>query len=313
LTQLFARHASEDTDRFANGKTDLYDAASQGKTDLFLNRERIYDMSTAKNILVTGASSGIGEATARGLSSAGHHVVATARRVDRLRQLADNSQNVVTVAMDVTDPQSVRRAVIEAGPIDVLVNNAGFAAVGPIETIDFDEARRQFDVNVFGLLDVTRAVLPQMRERRRGRIVNISSVVGRTTFPGTGIYGASKYAVEALSDAMRAELAPFGIDVAIIEPSFVRTEITENPTTDPTLADGAYEELATATGRYLEREVANGADPSAVARLIVKVIDAPRPRTRYLFPAQSRLLVGLFDRLPDRAGDKMKRRAIGIA
>jgi short-subunit dehydrogenase len=139
------------------------------------------------------------------------------------------------------------------------VDNAGFAAAGPVETVTEAETRRQFDVNVFGLLHVTRAVLPGMRRRRAGLVVNVSSVVGRVSFPGTGVYSASKHAVEALSDALRAEVKPFGIGVVVVEPAFVRTEITQTPTADGALAEGAYRALADATTAYLRREVERGA------------------------------------------------------
>ncbi len=274
-------------------------------------------MTTPRTVLVTGASSGIGAATARVLAEAGHRVYAAGRRVGRLEQLAAGRPGVVPLALDVTDPASIDAAVArieaEAGGVDVVVNNAGYAAVGPVETVDRDEVRRQFAVNVFGLLDVTRAVLPGMRERGRGRLVNVSSVAGRTTFPGSGVYGASKHAVEALSDALRMEVAGFGIDVVVVEPGFVRTEITDaQVTADPAAAGGAYRRLADAAREYLERGVAGGAEPDALARLIATIVAARNPRSRYPFPARTRLLLGAFGALPDRAADAAKRRAVGL-
>src|SRR5215831_723501 len=184
-------------------------------------------------VLVTGASSGIGRAAALEFARRGHQVFGAARREDALAGLTAGAPNIRAVSMDVTDTDSVRRAwaKIEASTggagVDVLVNNAGFALAGPVEIVAGPDVQRQFATNVFGLLTITRTVLPAMRARKSGRIVNISSVVGRTTFPGMGVYGATKYAVEALSDALRQEVAAFGIKVVIIEPAFVATNIGE--------------------------------------------------------------------------------------
>ncbi len=274
-------------------------------------------MTTPRNVLVTGASSGIGAATARVLAEAGHRVYAAGRRVGRLEQLAESRPGVVPLALDVTDPASidaaVKRVEADGGGVDVVVNNAGYAAVGPVETTDRDEVRRQFAVNVFGLLDVTRAVLPGMRERGRGRVVNVSSIVGRTAFPGSGVYAASKHAVEALSDALRMEVAGFGVDVVVVQPGFVRTGITDVQTVaDPSAAGGAYRRVTDAARAYLERGVAAGAEPEALARLVATIVAARAPRARYPFPARTRLLVGVFAALPDRAADAAKRRAVGL-
>ncbi len=268
-------------------------------------------MGDRRRVLVTGASSGIGEATARALARRGHAVFAAGRREDRLAALAEREPGVTPVAMDVTDPASVAAAVDAIGDLDVLVNNAGFAAIGPVEAVDRDEVRRQFDTNVFGLLEVTRAVLPAMRRRGSGRIVNISSVVGRTTFPAMGVYGASKYAVEALSDALRAEVRPLGIDVIVVEPGFVRSEIGSTEGASPQAAGGAYRALTDAATAFVRREIAGGSPPDEIAALLVGITETARPRTRYLYPRRSRALVGLLGRAPDRVGDAVKRRAIG--
>lgn len=267
--------------------------------------------TTPKTVLVTGASSGIGEAAARALAGAGHRVIAAGRREDRLATLARRQTGITPLVLDVTDSAAVHTAVGRLGPIDVLINNAGFAAAGPVETVSEAETRRQFDVNVFGLLHVARAVLPGMRQRGSGLIVNVSSVVGRISFPGTGVYSASKHAVEALSDALRAEVRRFGIDVVVVEPAFVRTEITQTPTADAGLAGGAYRALADATSAYLGREVERGADPEGLAALLVRIVGARKPKTRYPYPARSRALMGVLGGVPDRVGDAMKLRAIG--
>jgi NAD(P)-dependent dehydrogenase (short-subunit alcohol dehydrogenase family) len=175
-------------------------------------------------VLVTGASSGIGRATALEFARRGHRVFAAARTGSALAELSAGSPAITAVTMDVTDPASVRAgwAKIEAetgsAGVDVLVNNAGFALTGPLEVLTDEDIQRQFATNVFGLLSLTRIVLPGMRARRSGRIINISSVLGRFAMPGVGAYAATKYAVEALSDAMRQEVAGFGIKVVIMEP-----------------------------------------------------------------------------------------------
>ena len=171
-------------------------------------------------MLVTGCSSGIGAATAAHLADAGWTVYATARRPETLGEL--ERKGCRTLALDVTDEGS-RRAAVEAveaaeGAVGVLVNNAGYSQSGAVESVADERVRAQFDTNVFGLLAMCRLVLPKMREQRWGKIVNVSSMGGRFTFPGGGVYHASKHAVEALSDAMRFEVKGFGVDVIIIEP-----------------------------------------------------------------------------------------------
>ena len=181
-------------------------------------------MSEKLKVLVTGASSGIGRAAAVEFAARGHYVLAAARRAEELDQLAGESERIEPVPVDVTDRESVAEAlrrvdeVTENYGIDVLVNSAGYALGGPVEVLSADAVAHQFQTNVFGLLDVTRAVLPKMRSRGSGRIVNVSSVVGRVAFPGMGVYAATKFALEALSDALRMELAPFGVGVVLVEP-----------------------------------------------------------------------------------------------
>lgn len=267
----------------------------------------------SRTALVTGASSGIGAAVAGALAADGHRVLAAARRLDRLERLAAQTPGIVPLELDVTDSNGaesvIRSAAGETG-VDLLVNNAGFAAVGPVEAIAEEEVRRQFDVNVHGLLTVTRAVLPGMRARGRGRILNISSVVGRVSFPGMGIYSASKHAVEALSDALRVEVSSTGIQVVLIEPGFVKTEINETPAADLEAVGGAYRHLTKATTTFLESSVEDGARPEDLARLVARLAAARRPRPRYVFPAKSRLLIAALERAPDRLADAMKARSI---
>ena len=276
-------------------------------------------MAGALKVAVTGASSGIGRATALELARRGHLVFAAARREEVLADLAAATPNVRAVSLDVTDPDSVRRAwaTIEAGTggagVDVLVNNAGFALTGPIEILADADVQRQFATNVFGLLAVTRAVLPAMRARGSGRIINLSSLVGRTTFPGMGVYGATKYAVEALSDALRQEVAGFGIQVVIIEPGFVATSIGE--AADARAGAGqeipeTYASMVAGGERYLAAQIAKGIRPEQVAAVIANAAEHRSPRPRYVVPPRARPLIGLLTTLPDRLADRAKQRAL---
>lgn len=270
---------------------------------------------TGKSVLVTGATSGIGEATAIELARRGHQVFATARRTERLAALADNHPHVIPISMDVTDGDSVTAAVnqitqLQPTGVDVLINNAGLMLAGPVETTSDEEARRQFDTNVFGLLNVTRAILPGMRGRGAGRIINISSILGRTTVPASGLYSASKHAVEALSDALRAELRPFGIDVVIVEPGFINTELGDHMTTAEPANGNPYAALTAGFTSFLQQRIAGGADPARLARLLARVTEARRTRTRYLFPSSSRLVIGLSALTPDRLTDRALLRFI---
>ena len=191
----------------------------------------------SKSILITGASTGFGRDTAETLARAGHTVFASMRDPNgKNRSHADalRSQNIEVVELDVTDSQSVERAVAEvitmAGRIDVLINNAGVLAAGVSEAFSPEQATALFDVNVIGLLRVTRAVLPGFRSHHDGLIINIGSVLGRVTFPFFGIYGASKFAVEALSDSLRYEVSQLGIDVTLVQPSAYPTQLFASAT-----------------------------------------------------------------------------------
>ena len=276
-------------------------------------------MAGRLNVLVTGASSGIGRATAIEFARRGHQVFAAARREEVLADLAAATPNVRAIGLDVTDAGSVRQAwgKIDASTggagVDVLVNNAGFALSGPIEALADADVQRQFGTNVFGLLTMTRAVLPAMRSRGSGRIINISSLVGRTTFGGMGVYGATKYAVEALSDALRQEVAGFGIKVVIIEPGFVATSLGEAADGRPAQleeASGAYAAMTAAGDRYVAGQIAKGITPEKVAAAIAAAAEHPRPRTRYVVPGSARALITLLTALPDKLADRAKQRAV---
>jgi NAD(P)-dependent dehydrogenase (short-subunit alcohol dehydrogenase family) len=277
--------------------------------------------SSTSTIVVTGASSGIGRATAVELARSEHRVYAAARRERELQTLAETHPGITGLALDVTDPTSVAaardqvRADTGGGGPDVLVNAAGVAALGPIEATPLGEIRRQFDVNVLGALAVTQSFLPDMRARRAGRIVNISSVLGRFTLPGTGAYAASKYALEAVSDALRVELAPFGIAVVVVEPGIAATALFETSTTaslDYTGTKSEYQRLF-ARGTGLSTKVTKAAVPAQeVAKTIARAATAQRPRARYITGTRNSFNVKLLTNAPTRAVDRIKTRLMEL-
>ena len=265
----------------------------------------------SKTALVTGASSGIGEETARTLHKLGYTVYAAARRTDRLEQLTPIGIHALT--MDVTDDESmssgIEKIIAETGRIDVLVNNAGYGSFGAIEDVSIDEARRQFEVNVFGLARLTQLVLPHMRAQRSGTIINISSIGGRFTTLLGGWYHASKHAVEALSDALRMETTPFGIDVVVIEPGLIRTEWSDIAANhlEETAEGSAYASQIKAVANSMRSESTNKrqSPPSVIADTVEKIVTARKPRTRYVVGFAAKPLVTLRRILPDRAFDRL--------
>ena len=267
--------------------------------------------------LVTGASSGIGEATARELIRLGYTVYGAARRTERLAALA--ADGVVPLAMDVTDDASmqagVERVLADTGRIDLLVNNAGYGSYGALEDVPLEEGRRQFEVNVFGPMRLAQLVLPGMRERGSGLIVNVSSMGGKFTLPEGGWYHGTKHALEALSDALRMEAAPFGVDVVVIEPGAIATEwggIAADHL-ERTSGEGPYAEQAAAISALLRHE--NGrtsSPPSVIARAVAKAAAARRPRPRYAVGAGAKPLIALRRVLPDRQWDFLISLATGF-
>ncbi len=266
-------------------------------------------------VLITGCSSGIGRETARHLAHEGWKVYATARRPESIEEL--KTEGCETLACDVTDEASMTAcvaAVEEAeGAVGVLVNNAGYSQSGAIEEVSIDAVRRQFETNVFGLMRMCQLVLPAMRERGWGKIVNVSSMGGKLVFPGGGAYHATKHAVEALSDALRFEVAGFGIDVVVIEPGLIKTRFAEAAVGSmagelPT--EGPYAEFNTAVGRETasayEGPLARlGGGPEAVARKIEHAISTRRPRTRYKVTASAALGMGARRLMSDRMWDRV--------
>ena len=269
---------------------------------------------TATVVLITGCSTGIGRATAERLAKKGWNVYASARRPESIEDL--KQKGCKTLALDVTDEASMRAAVDqvvgEEGAVGALVNNAGYSQSGALESVPMDQLRRQFETNVFGLLRMCQLVLPGMREQRDGRIVNISSMGGRLTFPGGGAYHATKYAVEALSDVLRFEVSGFGIHVVLIEPGLIRTQFGEAAVTSigEIEQDGPYAKFnaavaATTAGAYHGPLSRLGAGPEAVARTIEKALTKSRPKARYPVTASARLMLAQHAILPDRAWDAM--------
>lgn len=272
---------------------------------------------TSKAVLITGCSSGIGRATAERLAADRWKVYATARRLETIADL--EARGCSTLALDVRDEASMQAAVdavTEAdGAVGVLVNNAGYSQSGAVESVSIDQVREQFETNVFGLLRMCQLVLPGMRDQRWGKIVNLSSMGGRLTFPGGGVYHATKYAVEAVSDAMRFEVRGFGVDVILVEPGLIVTNFGRAATAsiegagDPGGPYGEFNrKLAEITTGAYEGPLARlGSGPEAVARTIAGALAARRPKARYPVTASARLLIGQRRLTPDRLWDLMMR------
>jgi NAD(P)-dependent dehydrogenase (short-subunit alcohol dehydrogenase family) len=272
----------------------------------------------SKAVLITGCSSGIGRATAQRLAGAGWTVYATARRPETIADLEQAGAR--TLALDVTDEASMRAAVdtVEQaeGAVGVLINNAGYSQSGAFETVPMDAVRRQFETNVFGLVRLTQMVLPKMRAQGWGRIVNVGSMGGRLTFPGGGYYHATKHALEALSDALRWEVAGFGIDVVLLEPGLIVTEFGEaaNASMSDVQAagDDPYAKFnatvgAVTKGAYHGPMARLGAGPERVAKVIERAISARRPRSRIRITPSAKVTIAMRRMLSDRAWDRSMR------
>ena len=278
-------------------------------------------------ILLTGASSGIGRDTALALARAGHHVIAAARRLPALEALRDSGAGQITpLQLDLDSADSIAAALREVDRItnghgvDALVNNAGYATAGALAELSDKDLRAQFETNVFGLMTLTRGVLPAMLDRAAagrgaGRIVNVSSVSGRIPAPVLGAYHASKYALEALSDALRMELAPFGVQVVIVEPGTIRTEFASRTLAEATAAGGPNSRYAAIYARASQLEatfdkMAGGTGP--VVRAISTAITKRRPRARYVAPRKFSALIALIRVLPTCWVDAAMRRTFGL-
>jgi len=268
----------------------------------------------SKPVLITGCSTGIGRAAALRLAGAGWKVYATARNPGSLEDL--RSAGCETLPLDVCSEDSMRQAVsaieVECGSVGALVNNAGYSQTGAVESVSLARVRAQFETNVFGLSQLTQLVLPKMREAGSGRILNISSMGGKLVIPGGGWYHATKYALEALSDALRYEVAPFGIDVVVIEPGAIKTEFgnTAADKAGNATAAGPYAEfngeMAKATVEAYEKGPLKllGGGPDDVAKVIERALDARKPRPRYKVTPSARMFMATRRLLSDRMWDR---------
>lgn len=274
--------------------------------------------ASSKAVLITGCSTGIGKATAERLARGGWTVYATARKPETLEDL--KATGCRTLALDVRDEGSMQaavHAVEEAhGAVGVLINNAGYSQSGAVESVPLSKVRAQFETNVFGLVRMCQLVLPGMRRRGLGRIVNMGSMGGKLTFPGGGIYHATKYAVEALSDALRFEVRGFGVDVVLIQPGLIRSRFsaTVGEAIDAVQADaGPYEAFNAAVAKSTRDAYENGllarlgGDPEAVAAVIEKVLRSARPRARYTVTPSARLMMTQRALMSDRLWDRFLR------
>ncbi len=266
-----------------------------------------------KVVLVTGASSGMGKATAKLLAQNGYTVYAAARRMEKLREL--EVYGVIPVQMDIADNQSMEKGVQliseQQGRLDILINNAGFAAYGTIEDMPVQEARAQFEVNLFGIARLIQLVLPKMRENRYGKIVNVTSIGGKVAMPYGAWYFSSKFALEGMSDSLRMELKQFGIDVIVLEPGGIYSEwndiamnsLREQPN------ESVYKEqirkMITSNEKAVQdMKKSKNSDPIVIAKLVKKSIEANRPKTRYSGGYNARLLLFLRKLLSDKMMDK---------
>lgn len=263
----------------------------------------------SKIALVTGASSGIGAMIARELEKTGFIVYAAARRVEKMNEL--KSDRIIPIYLDVTNEESMTQCVDtilkESGRIDVLVNNAGYGSYGAIEDVPMEEARRQFDVNLFGMARLIQLVTPSMRENHYGKIVNISSMGGKIWTKFGGWYHATKFAVEGFSDCLRMELAPFGIDVVVVEPGGIKTDwgiIAANHLKE-TAKGGAYEVYANKAADGMIKNYSGNrlTKPELIAKTVKKAVIKKRPHTRYLVGFMAKPMVLTHKIFGDRVFD----------
>ena len=269
-------------------------------------------------VLVTGASSGIGAATAMKLKALGFTVYAAARRIERMQCLTDAGIRVI--AMDVTQDASmqagVERIITETGKIDVLVYNAGYGSYGSVEEVSLEEGRTQFDVNVFGAVRLIQLVLPHMRARQTGTIVNITSMGGKIHTPLGAWYHGTKFALEAISDCLRMEVEPFGIKVVVVEPGGIKTEWADIAAQKlrEVSGDGPYghQALPMAESMIGRASRQRQSPPELIADTIAKAVQTRRPKTRYAVGFGARPMIFLRRLLPDRAFDRFMRLATGI-
>lgn len=266
---------------------------------------------TRQVALITGASAGIGKATAERLLNEGLVVYVAARRVEKMQDLV--AKGAIALAMDVTKEEEMVVAIAKIeqahGGVDILVNNAGFGSYGAMEDTSIEDARYQFEVNIFGLARLTQLVLPHMRQQRAGKIINISSVGGKIYTPLGTWYHATKHALEGWSDALRLEVSSFGIDVVIVEPGLIQTEFGDvmiGPMMERS-GQGAYSAIAQKMEKATKDSYENngGSHPDVIAKVITKAVKARKPKTRYVAGKMAKPVLFMRKLLSDRAFDKM--------
>jgi short-subunit dehydrogenase len=264
-----------------------------------------------KVILITGASSGIGKETAKKLLSESHIVYAAARRVEQMQDL--KKLGAITVQLDISKEEDIRACIdkvnMEQGRIDVLFNNAGFGLYGSIEEVSIDDARYQFEVNMFGLARMTQLVLPYMRKQGNGKIINTSSVGGKIYSPLGAWYHATKHALEGWSDCLRLEAKPFGIDVIVIEPGIIETSFGD-VVSDPMLktsGNGPYKDLAKAAAKVFKSsyQTGGGSSPVVIANVVSEAIKTKNPKTRYAVGKLAKPSIWMRKLLSDKAFDRI--------
>ncbi|MEM8582707.1 MAG: oxidoreductase [Bacteroidota bacterium] len=268
-----------------------------------------------KVIVVTGASSGIGKAAALQFIQEGHTVYGVARRVEKMQDLVEAGGHAMK--MDVTEHEQVHTVISDIiareGKVDVLVNNAGYAVYGPVEEISYEQAKRQFEVNLFGLAEVTKAVIPTMRQQRSGTIINVSSVGGKIYSPLGAWYHATKHALEGWSDCLRLELAEFGIDVVIVEPGAIKTEFGDAMDQQfGSTENSHYASLKKAMEQAIEHTYASGnfSEPEVIADTLSKVVRSNKPKTRYAAGKMANLSLRMRRLVSDRMFDNMVMRMV---
>lgn len=272
-------------------------------------------------VLVTGATSGIGLATSLLLAIEGYQVIATGRTEEKLANVTQAAEEanvtIRRVLLDVTDEASVAKmkdevlALTDGYGVDILINNAGYAEGGALEDIPLQRLRKQFDTNVFGLVAVTQALVPLMRQRQRGKVINISSVLGKVSIPLLGAYTATKHAVEAISDSLRVELARFGVQVVTIAPGSIKTNFGD--TVSETVRTWASEDSPyyKSYQKFMrDRQSERGVPPIVIAKAILHAIQSPNPRARYAVPMDSKVMPVVKAILPQRTVDKVMSRII---
>ena len=277
--------------------------------------EKIKNMK--KVILLTGASSGIGYQTAESLAKEGHIVYGAARRIEKMEDL--KQFGVKSIYLDVTDENGIKNVVDtiigNEGRIDVLINNAGYGSFGAVEDVEINEARRQFEVNLFGIARLVQLVLPHMRKQKEGRIINVSSMGGRLTTYFGAWYHATKYALEAFSDALRMEVSDFGIDVSLIEPGGIKTDwgIIASDKLEKSAKGGAYEKEAIKTAKGMKKQYSGNllSNPIVITKAISKAVNSNRPKARYLIGFMAKPLVFLHTILPTKVFDKIMKKLMG--